>query len=508
MGYSCCVNGCSSNSHSRKVDRGIRFFTFPTWKRGFGKQVENITKRRRTAWVAAVKRKDITFHKMSSYVRVCSRHFHKGQPAYEMLETDPDWAPSLHLGHTSVKPTDAARAARRSRREQLRKSRAQAAKTGVQQAGDIVNEVTQEAAEDSGPLQKDVGKEEAAEVLLSSGHESHNTNQEVDQTECNLCMLMCTEVNRLLEENRELRRELDELRISDDFFGEDDEKVKYYTGLPNLVTFMTLFNFLLPLMSTQNKVLTPFQIFLITFMRLRLNLPAEHLAHLFRVSPNTVNSTFSETVSFLYVNLKRAIVWPDRDTLHKMMPHQFVEAFGHRVAVIIDCFEVFTETPSNLEAPAKMLSSFQRNHTMKYLVGITPRGAICFLSRGWEGHTSDEHLTLNSGFLDNLLPGDVVLAEKGFEIQENIGMLCAEVKPPALTKGSCQLAARDVEETGKIAHLRTHIERVVGNFSQKYKILSGAIPINKMPCEGEDVTLLDKIVTVCCALTNLCAVVV
>ncbi|XP_032361814.1 oocyte zinc finger protein XlCOF8.4 [Etheostoma spectabile] len=31
---------------------------------------------------------------------VCSQHFHKGKPAYEMLQYDPDWAPSLLLGHT------------------------------------------------------------------------------------------------------------------------------------------------------------------------------------------------------------------------------------------------------------------------------------------------------------------------------------------------------------------------------------------------------------------------
>lgn len=279
--------------------------------------------------------------------------------------------------------------------------------------------------------------------------------------------------------------------------------------LPNLATFMALFNFLLPLMSVRKKILTPFQMLLLTFMRLRLDLPAQHLAHLFQVSPKTVYRTFSEMVSFLHANLKRAIVWPDRETLYKIMPHQFVEAFGHRVAVIIDCFEIFTEKPSNLKARAQMFSSYKHNHTMKYLIGITPKGAICFISKGWGGRTSDKHITLNSGFLDNLLPGDIVLADRGFDIQENVGMLCAEVKLPAFTKGHCQLAARDVENTRKIAHLRIHVERVIGNVCQKYKILTGTLPINMvLPCEGEEVTTLDKIVTVCCALTNHCPTIV
>lgn len=84
-------------------------------------------------------------------------------------------------------------------------------------------------------------------------------------------------------------------------------------------------------MSDQRKILTPFQMLLLTFMRLRLDLPAQHLVHLFRVSPKTVFRTFNEIVSFLKTNLRHSIVRPDRDTLHKIMPHQFVEAFGHGV---------------------------------------------------------------------------------------------------------------------------------------------------------------------------------
>lgn len=39
-----------------------------------------------------------------------------GKPAYDMLECDPDWAPSLHLGHTEVKATNTDRFKRFRRR--------------------------------------------------------------------------------------------------------------------------------------------------------------------------------------------------------------------------------------------------------------------------------------------------------------------------------------------------------------------------------------------------------
>nr|XP_023660993.1 uncharacterized protein LOC111840428 [Paramormyrops kingsleyae] len=533
MGHSCCVNGCHTKSHDRhgrKVDLNMRFFRFPTWKRGYGQQVEELTERRRVAWVAAVRRKDITFNTISPFMRVCSRHFHKGQPAYEMMETDPDWAPSLHLGHTYVAPTDTARAERRCRREQLRKEKLRAAEVVVERDAGLreikEEDVTPEPGEESSeqhteegtPGTEEVGQLHAKEWTHEAGGGSDElttenkiqiTSHTVTQTECDLCVLRRAEINRLLEENRALRLELHECRISDGFFGDNDEKVKYYTGLPNLGTFMTLFNFLVPLMHGQRKILTPFQMLLLTFMRLRLDLPPQHLAHLFRVSLKTVYRTFNETVSFLHANLKCSIVWPDRETLHKIMPHEFVEAFGHRVAVIIDCFEILTEKSSDLKVRAQMFSSYKHHHTMKYLIGITPRGTICFLSKGWGGGTSDKHITLNSGFLDNLLPGDIVLADRGFDVKDRVGMLCAEVKPPAITKGCCQLAARGVEETREIAHLRVHVERVIRNVCKKYKILSGTIPVTMiLPCEGEDVTMLDKVVTVCSALTNQCPVIV
>ncbi|XP_035992033.1 uncharacterized protein LOC118562916 isoform X2 [Fundulus heteroclitus] len=433
-------------------------------------------------------------------MRVCSLHFHKSQPAYEMMETDPDWAPSLRLGHTDLQPTDSARSARRGKRQQLRNSMLQEAERVVQQNGEVCGQHI--------PVDTELSAVTVQEDAITD--KTGDTQQQDEQLngipECGTCILKSAEINRLLEENRNLRHQLERVKFSDTFFSDDDnDKVRHYTGLPNKQTFMEIVSILVPATSDNKKLLTPFQMLLLTCMRLRLDVSVYLLANMFFVSPSTVYRAFSDTISQLYTFLKNAIIWPDRDTLRKVMPHQFVQSFGNRVAVIIDCFEIFTERPSNVKACAQMFSSYKHNHTMKYLIGITPKGAICFLSKGWGGRTSDKHITLNSGFLDKLLPGDIVLADRGFDIQENVGLLCAEVKLPAFTKGMCQLDAKNVEETRKIAHLRIHVERVIGNVNQKYKILTGTMPISLiLPCEGEDVTLLDKVVTVCCALTNLC----
>jgi hypothetical protein len=56
-------------------------------------------------------------------------------------------------------------------------------------------------------------------------------------------------------------------------------------------------------------------------------------------------------------------------------------------------------------------------------------------------------------------------------------MMNADVKIPIKTTGRAQLDAEDVEETRSLAHLRIHVERVIGNLCNKYEILTGTIPI-------------------------------
>lgn len=51
-----------------------------------------------------------------------------------------------------------------------------------------------------------------------------------------------------------------------------------------------------------------------------------------------------------------------------------------------------------------------------------PQGAISFVSKGWGGRVSDMHLIDNYGLLDKLLPGDLVSADRGFNIQENASL--------------------------------------------------------------------------------------
>ena len=187
------------------------------------------------------------------------------------------------------------------------------------------------------------------------------------------------------------------------------------------------------------------------------------------------------------------------------MPRCFIDSFGLKTSVIIDCFEVFIDRPSNLLARAQTFSNYKHHNTVKVLIGITPQGTASSVSEAWGGRTSDRFLTENCGFLKNLVPGDLVLADRGFTVNEEVWLRQAELNIPAFTKGKNQLDPVDVEKTRKIANVRIHVERVIGVLRQKYTILQSTLPTDFLTCNKENqIPLIDRIVRVCSALVNLC----
>ncbi|XP_059902903.1 uncharacterized protein LOC132453873 [Gadus macrocephalus] len=489
MGRHCCVTSCRSYTASGRTVNGLSFFKFPAWKKTEGGKVAEITKRRRMAWVAAVRRANITFNYAPASMKVCSRHFHTGKPAYEMFESHPDWAPSLNLGHDEANAAETEQSVRHTSKAELRPIAAddpeptedhpEPAENRTDPVGNyaepasIIVELTEEAAGEAG------GGPAPKEMI-----------------ECDFCGYRRAEINRLLKENRELKCALAKRNMDEESLKEDNMKVKYYTGLPCFGLLMSMLSTVMPCLPTSVRTLTPFQMVFLTLMRLRLNLPLQHLAYIFHVDKRVVVTIFNTTINALHSQLSPLVSWPNREHLRQTMPPQFMKAFGDRVVVILDCFEIFTEGASNQRAPF-----FYNKHTntVKYLIGKTPQGAISFISKGWGGHVSDKYVTENSGLIDSLLPGDLVLADRGFD---SVGLICAEVTTPADPNGPLQFDTKDVKEIRPIAHLRTHVEKMIGTIRNMYTMLCGPIPMKMAQvCQGEELTFLDKMVTVCCVLT-------
>uniref|UniRef100_A0A224Z151 Protein containing DDE Tnp 4 domain n=1 Tax=Rhipicephalus zambeziensis TaxID=60191 RepID=A0A224Z151_9ACAR len=316
----------------------------------------------------------------------------------------------------------------------------------------------------------------------------------------------------LEEDNHALRNELQSMRdrvntlqMTRTSLEQDDSRVKFYTGIPSFAILISLFTLIEKTVPHgPNNALSKFQELILTLMRLRLGVPLQDLAYRFEVSQSTATRVVERWITAMHVRLRRLVEWPDREQLQQTMPLVFRRAFGTSVAVILDCFEVFIERPSSMLPRAQTWSRYKHHNTVKYLIGIAPQGVITFISQGWGGRTSDKRITESCGILNNLLPGDTVLADRGFTIGDAVSIHRARLEVPSFTKGKPQLSAWEVEKTRKIANVRIHVERVIGLLRRKYTILSGTVPIELLTARSKDeVVPFDKVVAVCCALTNL-----
>ena len=155
---------------------------------------------------------------------------------------------------------------------------------------------------------------------------------------------------------------------------------------------------------------------------------------------------------------------------------------------------------------AQSYSHHKSHNTIKFLIAITPQGVISFISQAWGGRTSDKHITENCGFLEKLLPGDQVLADRGFTVQDSVGLYCAELVIPPFTRGKSQLSRIEIDKARQLSRVRIHVERVIGVLRNKYTLLQSTLPINLLMRDSSDakIAVIDKIATVCCALCNCC----
>lgn len=103
-----------------------------------------------------------------------------------------------------------------------------------------------------------------------------------------------------------------------------------------------------------------------------------------------------------------------------------------------------------------------------------------FVSDLFEGDIDDVCIFKESGVLKHLKPYDLVLADRGFTVQDLLNPLQVQLKIPSFLKGRKILSAAEELETRSIAKARIHVERFNERLKQ-FKLVSRRIPLSLAP---------------------------
>jgi hypothetical protein len=233
----------------------------------------------------------------------------------------------------------------------------------------------------------------------------------------------------------------------------DPAKFKYFTGM-RLYYFEALYKYLNPNIiknlkyKNNNNVSTPKKdrksklsdkdLLVLTLMRLRRGYSEDELAYFFKTSQQYVSVILYTWLQFLYVSflpLKQGMFVTKEQIKSQKLPYCF--KFFKNIRVVLDCTEFKIEHPSNFGQQGNTYSQYKSDNTHKVLLGIIPKGSFCFVSDCYEGSISDKELFFDCGIVDMLRPHDLLLVDRGFDIQAEMHTYNVTVKiSPFLKKQS------------------------------------------------------------------------
>lgn len=182
------------------------------------------------------------------------------------------------------------------------------------------------------------------------------------------------------------------------------------------------------------------------------------------------------------------------------IPREFNEEYPNNI-IIIDCTELKIQCPSSLQSQS--YSNYKSTNTLKSVVGVDLKGGFMFVSQLYTGSISDKQIVTRSGILELLSSkkevsevedGDIIMADKGFDIEEDLKKIGLKLNIPPFLKEKPQFNGNEVIRTQAVAKHRIYLERAIGKV-RNFLIFNTRIPISSLGT-------VNQLWRVCCLLSN------
>ncbi|XP_034238531.1 uncharacterized protein LOC117643646 [Thrips palmi] len=233
----------------------------------------------------------------------------------------------------------------------------------------------------------------------------------------------------------------------------------------------------------------------LTLVRLRRGYSLREMKMFFNLPESTISNIFTawvRTLSEVFKSMEDAI-FVSVPAQEKNKPDCYAPFPNLRC--VVDSTDIKIQKPSNMDQQSHSFSKYKAHNIVKFLFATSLYGGLSFASEGMEGVITDRQLFLKSGIMKYLKPGEAVMCDRGFDMEEDLNDIGVDILIPAfLGDHRTTFTEREILLSKCVAGARIHVETFIGRV-KFFKLIRNVVP-NTM------IDILSDVVRVCANLVN------